>query len=106
MWYRKFDTYVLSLGFVRSKSDHCVYFKSDGDDFLVIALYVDDMLFIGKGKGLIAELKSQLSVKFKMKDLCAARYILEMEIIIDRQNKWLWLGYSKYVGTILKRFNM
>ena len=54
MWYQKFDTYVLSLGFVWSKSDHCVYFKSDGDGLLVIALYVDDMLFIGKGKGLIA----------------------------------------------------
>ena len=60
---------------MRSKSDHCIYFKSDGDGFLVIALYVDDMLFIIKGKGLIAELKSQLSAKFEMKDLGAARYI-------------------------------
>ena len=25
MWYKKFDTYVLSLGFESSKSDHCVY---------------------------------------------------------------------------------
>ena len=106
MWYQKFDTYVLSLGFVRSKSDHCIYFKSNGDDFMVIALYVDDMLFISKGKGLIAKLKSQLSIKFEMKDLGAARHILGMEIIRDRQNRKLWLGQSKYVVTILKRFNM
>ena len=91
---------------MRSKSDHCVYFKSDGDGFLVIALYVDDMLFIGKGKGLIVELKSQLSTKFEMKDLGVGRYILGIEIIRDRQNRKLWLGQSKYVGTILKRFNM
>ena len=84
MWYQKFDTYVLSLGFVRSKSNHCIYFKFDGDGFLVISLYVDDMLFIGKGKGLIAELKSQLSIKFEMKDLGAARHILRIEIIRDR----------------------
>ena len=57
MWYQKFDTYVLSLGFVRSKSDHCIHFKFDGDGFMVIALYVNDMLFISKGKGLIVELK-------------------------------------------------
>ena len=74
---------------MRSKSDHYVYFKSDGDGFLVISLYVDDMLFIIKGKGLIAELKSQLSVKFEMKDLGAARYILGMEIIRDRKNRKL-----------------
>jgi hypothetical protein len=27
MWYKKFDTYMLGLGFTRSKEDHCVYFK-------------------------------------------------------------------------------
>ena len=43
------------------------------------------MLFIGKGIGLIVELKSQLSEKFEMKDLGAARYILGMEIIRDRK---------------------
>ena len=106
MSYQNFYTYVLSLGFVRSKSNHCVYFKSNGDGFLVIALYADAMLFIGKGKGLIVELKYQLSTKFEMKDLGAARYILGMKIIRDRQNRELWLGQSKYVDTILKRFHM
>ena len=27
MWYQKFDTYILGLGFVRRKADHCVYSK-------------------------------------------------------------------------------
>ena len=27
MWFQKFDTYILGLGFVRSKVDHCVYSK-------------------------------------------------------------------------------
>ena len=101
MWYQKFDTQVLSLKYVRSKYDHCIYYKYDGDYFLVIALYVDDMMFIGKGKGVIAKLKSQLSTKFKMKDLGAARYILGMGIIRDREKRKIWLGQSKYVGNIL-----
>ena len=70
---------------------------SDVDSFLVIALYVDAMLFIGKGKGLITELKSQLLAKFEMKDLGAVRYILGMEIIRDRKNRKLWLGQSMLV---------
>ena len=53
------------------------------------------MLFIGKGKSLIAELKCQLSTKFEMKDLGVARYILGMEIIRDRKNRKLWLGKIK-----------
>ena len=55
---------MLSLGSKSSKSDHCVYYKTNGDSFLFIALYVDDMLFIGRGKGMILELKSQLVAKF------------------------------------------
>jgi hypothetical protein len=30
MWYQKFDTYILELGFVRSRVDHCVYSKQVG----------------------------------------------------------------------------
>lgn len=54
MWYQKYDTYVLSLGFTRSKSDHCVYYKAEGDQILIIALYVDDIFFIGNSKEMIS----------------------------------------------------
>jgi hypothetical protein len=29
MWYQKFDTYILSLGFVRRKFDHCIIPKNN-----------------------------------------------------------------------------
>ncbi|WP_044909347.1 reverse transcriptase domain-containing protein, partial [[Clostridium] innocuum] len=74
------DAFVLSIGFVRLKSDHCVYFRVENDRLLIVALYVDDMLLFGKGKGMISDFKSQLSAQFEMKDLGAARYILGMEI--------------------------
>jgi hypothetical protein len=51
MWYQKFDTYILSLGFVRSKVDHCVYSKEEGGNFIYVALYVDDMLLDQKQHG-------------------------------------------------------
>ena len=65
-WYLKFDAFVLSIGFVRWKSDHCVYYKFDGDRILIVALYVDDMLLIGKGKNMIFYFKSQLSAQFEI----------------------------------------
>jgi hypothetical protein len=45
MWYQKIDYFVLGLEILRSKSNHCVYYKQGGGHFLVISLYVDDMLF-------------------------------------------------------------
>ena len=106
MWYQKFDRYILGLGFVRSKADHCVYSKQVGDNFINIVLYVDDMLLIGNNKDVIKEVKSQLSSKFDMKYLDAANFILGMEIRRDRANKMISLNQRKYVETVLQRFNM
>ena len=78
MWYQNFDTYILGLGFVRSKADHCVYSKQVGDHFINIVMYVDDILLIGNNKDVIKEVKSQMSSKFDMKDLGAANFILGM----------------------------
>jgi hypothetical protein len=44
---------VLGLEFLRSKLDNGVYYKYDGGHFLVIILYLDDMLFFGNNKDVI-----------------------------------------------------
>jgi hypothetical protein len=53
MWYKKNDTYILGLVFMRNKEDHCVYFKLIGDHLIYLVLYVDDMLLIGNNKEII-----------------------------------------------------
>jgi hypothetical protein len=106
MWYQKFDTYILGLGFVRSRDDHCVYSKKVGNHFIYVFLYVDDMLLVGNNMDVIKEVKSQLSSKFDMKDLSAANFILVIEIKRDCANRKLWLNQRKYIETILQRLNM
>jgi hypothetical protein len=106
IWYQKFDTYILELGFVRSRGDHCVYSKKVGNHFIYVVVYVNDMLLVGNNMDVIKEVKSQLFSKFDMKDLSAANFILRMEIKRDRANRKLWLNQRKYVETILQRFNM
>jgi hypothetical protein len=83
MWYQNFDTYMLGLGFKRSKEDHCVYFKLIGDHLIYLVLYVDDMLLIGNNKEIIHDVKAQFPSKFDMKDIDVANFILGMEIKRD-----------------------
>lgn len=64
------------------------------------------MLFIGKDKVLIVDLKSQLFVIFEMKDFGAEKNILGMEIRRDHENGKLWLSQSKYFCSVLQRFNI
>jgi hypothetical protein len=90
MWYQKFDTYILSLGFVRRKVDHYIYSKEEGGCFIYVALYVDHTLLIGNNMNAIKEVKRQLSFKFDMKDLSAMNCIMRMEIKRDRSVRKLW----------------
>jgi hypothetical protein len=106
MWYQKFNTYILSLGFVRSKVDHYIYSKEEDGNLIYVALYVDDMLLIGNNMDVIKEVKKKLSAKFDMKDLGVVNFILGMEIKKDRATRNLWLNQTKYIETILKCFNM
>jgi hypothetical protein len=106
MWYQKFDTYILELGFVRRKVDHYVYSKQVGNHFIYVVLYVDDMLLVGNNMDVIKEVKSQLSSKFDMKDLGVASFSLGMEIKRDPANRKLWLNQRNYVEAILQSFNM
>ena len=84
-WYRRFDSFVLSLGFYRCEHDYCVYIKDvDEEDALYLLLYVDDMLIASRSMDAVKRLKRKLSSEFKMKDLDPAEKILRMEICRDR----------------------
>ena len=74
--------------------------------FLILLLYVDDMLIVGQDASMIGDLKKDLFMAFDMKDLGLAQQILGMEITRDRKAKKLWLSQEKYVERILERFNM
>ena len=82
----------MSQNFIRSEYDHCVYFKSFNVIFIILALYVDDMLIASKIMEEINRLKAQMARTFDMKDLGVARQILGMEILRDRSNGKLWLS--------------
>ncbi|KAH9782977.1 hypothetical protein KPL71_009140 [Citrus sinensis] len=106
-WYKRLDSFIMSLGYNRLNSDHCAYYKRfEDNDFIILLLYVDDMLVAGPNKDRIQELKAQLAREFEMKDLGPANKILGMQIHRDRNNRKIWLLQKNYLKKILRRFNM
>ena len=105
-WRKKFDSFMVSQNFIRSEDDHCVSFKSSSGTFIILVVYVEDILISSKSMEEINRLKAQLSRTFDMKDLGAAKHILGMEIHRDRKNGKLWLSQQKYVEKVLEKFCM
>eukprot|EP00253_Pinus_taeda_P026498 PITA_26498 len=104
-WYKKFDSFLLSQKYIRSEYNHCVYFKQLSNGiFIILVLYVDDILLARKSIEEINKLKAQMAKTFDMKDLGATGQILGMEIFRDRSNGKLWLSQHKYIEKILLRY--
>ena len=106
-WYKRFDSFIIGLRYSRLSSDPCTYYKRFGDnDFIILLLYVDDMLVVGPNKDRVQELKAQLAREFDMKDLGPANKILGMQIHRDRKDRKIWLSQKNYLRKVLRRFNM
>ena len=83
-WYKKFDSFMVGHGYTRTDVDHCVYVRTfPSDKFIILLLYVVDMLIVGQDAKMIGDLKRELSKSFDMKDLDPTKQILSMQILRD-----------------------
>jgi hypothetical protein len=106
-WYLKFDRFMTEQGYSRFHSDHCVCFKKlENGSFIILLLYVDDMLVAGSNMQNINVLKKKLANSFAMKDFGAAKKILGMRITRDKKNHKLTLSQGEYTEKVLERFRM
>src|SRR5438270_6684802 len=105
-WYLRFHRAVLGCGFVMIEQDHCVYLKQSKSGFLILTLYVDDILMASNDKRLVSETKAWLSSQFDMKDMGDATYVLGVKILRDCSRGTLGLSQEMYIRKVLKHFNM
>jgi hypothetical protein len=102
-WYGQIDSFLMSLGFTKSKEDSNLYFKVMNDEPVILLLYVDD-LFLIEEENLITSCKKRLASELEMKDLGLMHYFLGLEVWKSLER--IFLNQGKYAVEILKRFDM
>ena len=110
-WNFAIDSHLKSNGYKNSGADPCVYVKSVRQsngrvDFVILAIWVDDILMFSNNIDMLTEEKVSLGSRFKVEDLGEMHYILGMCVKRDRKSRTLSLSQPKYSEGILKRFNM
>lgn len=105
-WYLKFDEVIRKFNFKENEVDNCIYIKTSGSKFIILVLYVDDILLASSDLDMLYETKRFLSSNFDMKDLGDASYVLGIEIHRDRSKGTLGLSQRAYIDKVLKRYNM
>ncbi|GKC78912.1 retrovirus-related pol polyprotein from transposon TNT 1-94, partial [Tanacetum coccineum] len=96
---------IISLAGPESKSEPTLYGKNQGtSDILIVALYVDDLLFIRNNKKMIKDFKNEMTQKYEMSGLGLLNHFLGIEIYQDEGG--VFICQEKYVEKILKIFDM
>ncbi|KAJ4756551.1 polyprotein [Rhynchospora pubera] len=103
-WNTRIDQYFKSHGFVQCPYEHALYVKVKNGEMLVVALYVDDLIFTGNSGEMIEEFKKAMMREFEMTDLGLMSYFLGLEI--KQSDDGIFISQEAYAKEVLKRFNM
>ena len=86
------------MGFVRIKSDQCLYISSEGE-LCIIVVYVDDILLATKSKKRMEDVNNRLSAQVEVKDLGDLQYILGVSIIQNCTEKSVCISQQPIPST-------
>ncbi|SCV69750.1 BQ2448_1144 [Microbotryum intermedium] len=104
VWNETIHKTLVKLGYNRLRSEECVYRRTVGKDDYFIAVYVDDLLFVGPDLSEIDRVLDELDRLYGVKRLGNAEYILGVQLV--RQADGIALSQRQYLLDVLARFGM
>lgn len=85
---------LLSFGFKQSINDYSLFVRQFQNTFVVLLVYVDDIILTGNDESELNNVKIFLKSQFLIKDLGELKYFLGIEVL--RTEKGICLNQRKY----------
>jgi hypothetical protein len=103
-WISKLDSMLNTLGFAKCRTKHGLYTRVNEKQRLIVCVYVDDLIILGKSTKVVKLFKQEMKKVFHMSDLGVLSYYLGIEV---RQGlKGIELCQSAYAGKLLEKARM
>jgi hypothetical protein len=103
-WNEQLDEKLKSYGYKRLLTDPCVYIRREGEDFGIIAVWVDDSLLFASSDKTMAHMKETLRSAWQVTDLGEPSKIVGIEI--NRTKDAITISQQSYIEDILRREGM
>lgn len=87
-------------------ADSNLYILKRANAYLLLLVYVDDLLLASNSPHLMTTVKKLLSSEFEMSELGEPRYMLGVQIRRYRSHKTISISQAKYAQDVLARFGM
>ncbi|CAI7776867.1 unnamed protein product [Closterium sp. NIES-53] len=95
-WYHKLEETLLAGGFKKSECDHSLFLLQEKEQFLMLLVYVDDILLFSESAAMIERVEEMLEIQFKCSKMGDVKYYLGMHVERDLDKGVLRLHQRKY----------
>ena len=103
-WYERLSKFLIENGFKRGKVDTTLFIKVKGNDFLIVQIYVDDIIFGASNESLCQEFSKVMQGEFEMSMMGELTFFLGLQV--KQTKEGTFINQAKYVKDSLKRIGM
>nr|GEY32928.1 putative ribonuclease H-like domain-containing protein [Tanacetum cinerariifolium] len=101
-WYGTLSKYLLMNGFQRGTIDQTLFIRRKREDFILVQVYVDNIIFGSSNPQLCREFEALMDEKFQMSAMGKLNFFLGLQVL--QKEDGIFLSQDKYIGDILKKF--
>ena len=106
VWNQRLHDVLEGMGLQRIQADYGLYARvQKGEVTMLLTVYVDDLLLLGP-RHLCDSTARQLESVFELVAMGPVKYLLGVEIVVDRASRTVFMSQEAYIEEILRRFKM
>ncbi|CAI7898279.1 unnamed protein product [Closterium sp. NIES-54] len=105
-WYHKLEETLLAGGFKKSECDHSLFLLQEKEQFLMLLVYVDDILLFSKSSAIIERVEEMQEMQFKCSKMGNVKYYLGMHVERDLDKVVLRLHQRKYCEGLAEKYGL
>jgi hypothetical protein len=103
-WYDKHKTFFLEHGYVMRSVDKTLFTLKHDTHFLLVQIYVDDIIFDGSSYTLVSRFQEMMENEFQMSMI--GELIFFLGIQVKQKKEGIFIHQVKYTKDLMKKFNM
>jgi hypothetical protein len=103
-WYARLKTFLLEHGYVMGSVDKTLFTLKHGNDFLLVQIYVDDIIFGDSSHTLVSSFQKMMENEFQMSMMGELTFFLGIQVKQTKQGTFV--HQAKYTKDLMKKFNM
>ncbi|GJX25698.1 retrovirus-related pol polyprotein from transposon TNT 1-94 [Tanacetum coccineum] len=103
-WYDMLSKFLLSHKFSKGVIDPTLLMRKEGKDFLLVQIYVDDIIFASTNPEFCNIFANEMSSKFKMSMMGKMSFLLGLQI--SQNPRGVFINQSTYALQIIKIYGM